>query len=178
MFFFLFFLQVPSVLILQMPRFGTQKMFERIFINPQLNLTNLIQRQRFCGICNKPAKFLCKECWKNETFRDEGFTYLCKLCTKLMHSHPSRQKHEPVELNFQSNKQYKPNFKCELELFAVVCICTSHHVSFVKCGNEWVFFDSMADNEGINNFFLLHFHCDIFTTCFLLFKTCTITIVV
>ena len=39
-----------------------------------------------------------------------------------------------------------------MELFAVVCIETSHYVSFVKCGTgeeaPWVFFDSMADRQG------------------------------
>ncbi len=39
-----------------------------------------------------------------------------------------------------------------MELFAVVCIQTSHYVSFVKCGTgdgaQWVFFDSMADRMG------------------------------
>lgn len=39
-----------------------------------------------------------------------------------------------------------------MELFAVVCIETSHYVSFVKCGEgvtaPWVFFDSMADRKG------------------------------
>ena len=39
-----------------------------------------------------------------------------------------------------------------MELFAVVCIETSHYVAFVKAGTgsdaQWVFFDSMADREG------------------------------
>ena len=39
-----------------------------------------------------------------------------------------------------------------MELFAVVCIETSHYVSFVKCGSSsdapWCFFDSMADRKG------------------------------
>ena len=39
-----------------------------------------------------------------------------------------------------------------MELFAVVCIATSHYVSFVKCGSgpdaPWCFFDSMADRKG------------------------------
>lgn len=39
-----------------------------------------------------------------------------------------------------------------MELFAVICIQTSHYVSFVKCGSgkqaPWVFFDSMADRMG------------------------------
>ena len=40
----------------------------------------------------------------------------------------------------------------EMELFAVVCIQTSHYVAFVKCGSgpsaSWCFFDSMADRKG------------------------------
>jgi ubiquitin carboxyl-terminal hydrolase CYLD len=39
-----------------------------------------------------------------------------------------------------------------MDLFAVVCIHTSHYVAFVKCGDQlespWVFFDSMADRVG------------------------------
>ncbi len=39
-----------------------------------------------------------------------------------------------------------------MELFAVMCIETSHYVAFVKCGTgptaPWVFFDSMADRMG------------------------------
>jgi ubiquitin thioesterase CYLD len=40
-----------------------------------------------------------------------------------------------------------------MELFAVVCIETSHYVAFVKCGSgsdaPWCFFDSMADRKGM-----------------------------
>lgn len=39
-----------------------------------------------------------------------------------------------------------------MELFAVICIETSHYVAFVKCGvgheAPWCFFDSMADRRG------------------------------
>lgn len=39
-----------------------------------------------------------------------------------------------------------------MDLFAVVCIETSHYVSFVKAGSgddaPWCFFDSMADRQG------------------------------
>ena len=39
-----------------------------------------------------------------------------------------------------------------LELFAVICIKTSHYVCFTKCGlqhdSPWVFFDSMSDRIG------------------------------
>lgn len=38
-----------------------------------------------------------------------------------------------------------------MELFAVLCIETSHYVAFVKYGKDdsaWLFFDSMADRDG------------------------------
>lgn len=42
-----------------------------------------------------------------------------------------------------------------MELFAVICIETSHYVSFVKAGggsdSPWVFFDSMADRKDERN---------------------------
>lgn len=42
-----------------------------------------------------------------------------------------------------------------MELFAVICIETSHYVSFVKAGSgldaPWAFFDSMADRKGEQN---------------------------
>ena len=45
-----------------------------------------------------------------------------------------------------------PVHREKMELFAVVCIETSHYVAFVKCGTgpdaPWVFFDSMADRMG------------------------------
>jgi len=40
----------------------------------------------------------------------------------------------------------------KMELFAVICIQTSHYVAFVKSGSgrqaPWLFFDSMADRKG------------------------------
>jgi ubiquitin thioesterase CYLD len=52
-------------------------------------------------------------------------------------------------------QQQNPSIPREkMELFAVVCIQTSHYVSFVKCGKgkdaQWIFFDSMADRMGIS----------------------------
>lgn len=42
--------------------------------------------------------------------------------------------------------------KCELRLAAVLCIETSHYVTFVASNTtkkaRWLFFDSMADREG------------------------------
>lgn len=46
-----------------------------------------------------------------------------------------------------------------MELFAVLCIETSHYVAFVKYGKDdsaWLFFDSMADRDGTLQTFLPH----------------------
>ena len=49
-------------------------------------------------------------------------------------------------------KDHTPVPRIYMELFAVVCIETSHYVCFVKCGSgpdaPWCFFDSMADRKG------------------------------
>lgn len=51
-----------------------------------------------------------------------------------------------------------PVHREKMELFAVVCIETSHYVAFVKCGSgpdaPWVFFDSMADRMGNCQFYI------------------------
>ncbi len=55
-----------------------------------------------------------------------------------------------------------PVHREKMELFAVVCIETSHYVAFVKCGTgpdaPWVFFDSMADRMGKEPYLFLRKH--------------------
>ncbi len=62
-------------------------------------------------------------------------------------------------MNIYSRLEGAPGWKQEsriprinMELVAVVCIETSHYVSFVRCGDSirspWAFFDSMADRKG------------------------------
>ena len=78
------------------------------------------------------------------------------------HQHARRQNHRPIEIkvnedymdyiNNINNTRDLPVPKETMELFAVMCIETSHYVTFVKCGFgdnvQWVFFDSMADRMG------------------------------
>ena len=51
---------------------------------------------------------------------------------------------------YTTNEGHNP--RLYMELFAVMCIETSHYVSFIKCGlgpdAPWCFFDSMADRKG------------------------------
>ena len=53
--------------------------------------------------------------------------------------------------SYGNNDGHNP--RLYMELFAVMCIETSHYVSFVKCGlgpdAPWCFFDSMADRKGM-----------------------------
>lgn len=76
-----------------------------------------------------------------------------------VHLHPSRQSHKPTSLHFPEGFPHSRNTgsvayippREKLELFAVLCIETSHYVSFVKHGpktTDWIFFDSMADRVG------------------------------
>ncbi|ESN98873.1 hypothetical protein HELRODRAFT_66807, partial [Helobdella robusta] len=65
---------------------------------------------------------------------------------------PSMKNISPLSLNLiQSSTDTICNTSKDytLELFAVVCIKTSHYVSFTKCGykqdSPWLFFDSMSD---------------------------------
>ena len=55
-----------------------------------------------------------------------------------------------VFFRYGENDGHNP--RLYMELFAVMCIETSHYVSFVKCGlgpdAPWCFFDSMADRKG------------------------------
>ncbi|XP_010784251.1 ubiquitin carboxyl-terminal hydrolase CYLD [Notothenia coriiceps] len=81
--------------------------------------------------------------------------------TEGVHLHPRRKAHRhgklsvPKELQEGSGRQ--GSFpRQRMELFAVLCIETSHYVAFVKYGSadsSWLFFDSMADRDGGQNGF-------------------------
>ncbi|XP_014216549.1 ubiquitin carboxyl-terminal hydrolase CYLD [Copidosoma floridanum] len=149
--------KVPSCFIIQMPRFGKAfKMYSKIQPTLLLDVTDIIENSpRQCTVCGKLAKFECKECYGQ---RGEGLesTAYCRECLDRVHKHEKRNNHKPKnivvppEYNFLSEHQPVP--RLYLELLAVVCIETSHYVSFVKCAPgsdaEWCFFDSMADRIG------------------------------
>lgn len=113
-------------------------------------------------MCGNVSSFECKECYKANKV---GISSLCKECNKTWHRHSSRSSHQPTpilvpreyskyvtEYGSQYSTEHPPIDKQIMELFAVVCINTSHYVAFVKCGtipgSEWCFFDSMADRKG------------------------------
>ena len=69
-----------------------------------------------------------------------------------MHSNRTTHQVKRLDRRVQANEVKECKEMKQLELFAVVCIETSHYVTFAKCGaapdDKWVFFDSMADRVG------------------------------
>ncbi|XP_066522759.1 ubiquitin carboxyl-terminal hydrolase CYLD [Hoplias malabaricus] len=150
--------EVPSCLILTMPRSGKQfKMYQKIIPSLELDITALLSDgPRQCVLCGQLAHVECTECFGDSAFSNTGFKNFCDTCSAQVHLHHSRQSHKPTPLclpegflSFDGPPRTLPREK--LQLFAVLCIETSHYVSFVKYGpqaTDWIFFDSMADRVG------------------------------
>lgn len=89
-------------------------------------------------------------------FINPWHTSTATACISLqVHSNPQRQSHRPTILEIPEGffQHGTPHVlaRDKLELFAVLCIETSHYVSFIKYGpksQDWIFFDSMADRQG------------------------------
>ncbi|XP_014298448.1 ubiquitin carboxyl-terminal hydrolase CYLD isoform X1 [Microplitis demolitor] len=154
--------EVPSCLIIQMPRFGKSfKMYSKIQPTLLLDVTDIIEDSpRQCTVCGKLAEYECKECYGQRGLGLESIAF-CTSCLDQVHRHERRTNHESKKLvvptEFTILQEHCPVPRLFLELSAVVCIETSHYVSFVKCGSgseaPWCFFDSMADREGEQNGF-------------------------
>ncbi|XP_044582009.1 ubiquitin carboxyl-terminal hydrolase CYLD [Cotesia glomerata] len=154
--------EVPSCLIIQMPRFGkSYKMYSKIQPTLLLDVTDIIEDSpRQCTICGKLAEYECKECYGQRGLGLESIAF-CTSCLDQVHRHERRTNHASTKLNvpteFKILQDHCPVPRLFLELSAVVCIETSHYVSFVKCGSgseaPWCFFDSMADRKGEQNGF-------------------------
>ncbi|XP_017774296.1 PREDICTED: ubiquitin carboxyl-terminal hydrolase CYLD isoform X1 [Nicrophorus vespilloides] len=152
--------EVPSCLIIQMPRFGKNyKMYPRILPSQLLDVTDVIENSpRQCTVCGKLAKWECRECF-NECGSGLESTAVCDQCVHTIHTHENRMRHVPKPLaiphDFLIMSDHCLPPRLYMELFAVVCIETSHYVAFVKCGvgheAPWCFFDSMADRKGERN---------------------------
>lgn len=149
--------EVPSCLILQMPRFGKKfKMFDKIIPSLELDVTDLLSEgPQQCMLCGTLAQVECVDCFKDPLFSPTGFKVFCEKCSEQVHSHPQRHSHKPASLEIPKGYVGRKNphtmIRDKMELFAVLCIETSHYVSFVKYGpntEDWIFFDSMADRQG------------------------------
>uniref|UniRef100_A0A1B0CQ63 ubiquitinyl hydrolase 1 n=2 Tax=Lutzomyia longipalpis TaxID=7200 RepID=A0A1B0CQ63_LUTLO len=151
--------EVPSCLIIQMPRFGKNfKMYPRILPSQVLDVTDIIEDSpRQCTVCGKLAEFECRECFGTlQCGVGLESTAFCRKCLETAHSHTKRLNHVPKEISvphdFKIMAEHCPVPRLFMELFAVVCIETSHYVAFVKAGSgqdaPWCFFDSMADRKA------------------------------
>nr|XP_023013021.1 ubiquitin carboxyl-terminal hydrolase CYLD isoform X2 [Leptinotarsa decemlineata] len=155
--------EVPSCLIIQMPRFGKNyKMYPRILPSQLLDVTDIIDGSpRQCTVCGKLARCECRECFDSCNNVGLESTAYCIECLRTVHKHEQRRHHRPTKLDISSEyytleDAYRPP-RLFMELFAVICIETSHYVAFVKCGvgheAPWCFFDSMADRLGEKKWF-------------------------
>ncbi|XP_072540400.1 ubiquitin carboxyl-terminal hydrolase CYLD isoform X2 [Salminus brasiliensis] len=153
--------EVPSCLILTMPRSGKQfKMFPKIIPSLELDITALLSSgPQQCVLCGQLAHVECMECFGDPVFSNTGFKHFCDTCSAQVHLHPCRKSHKPTTVPlpegflhmWESGGPPRTPPREKLELFAVLCIETSHYVSFVKHGpkaTDWIFFDSMADRMG------------------------------
>ncbi|XP_061733010.1 ubiquitin carboxyl-terminal hydrolase CYLD isoform X2 [Nerophis ophidion] len=157
------FAEAPSCLIIQMPRFGKDfKMFNKIFPSLELDITDLLEdTPRECRICGGLALYECRDCYEDGDITAGKIKQFCEKCNTQVHLHPRRTSHRhgklcvPKELQEGAGRQgIFP--RQTMELFAVLCIETSHYVAFVKYGSAdsaWLFFDSMADRDGGQNGF-------------------------
>ncbi|ALC39181.1 CYLD, partial [Drosophila busckii] len=174
--------EVPSCLIIQMPRFGKNyKMYPRILPSQVLDVTDIIEdctllanifnflnalinfeiaAPRQCSVCGKLAEYECRECFGSlQVGSGLECTAFCQHCLKTAHLHAKRANHTskkiyvPRDFKVMADHMVLP--RLYMELFAVVCIETSHYVAFVKAGSgpdaPWCFFDSMADRKGEKN---------------------------
>ncbi|KAK2862522.1 hypothetical protein Q5P01_002055 [Channa striata] len=146
--------EMPSCLMIQMPRFGNKyKMFPHIIPSTELDITDLLYNcPRECFVCGHLAEYECLHCLPDRKLQPGKIKQYCTTCNTQVHSHPSRHGHSPKALEVPADvASNTPVSRHVMQLFAVLCIQTSHYVSFVKYGPEpqsWLFFDSMADRFG------------------------------
>uniref|UniRef100_A0A8C6XKJ8 ubiquitinyl hydrolase 1 n=1 Tax=Naja naja TaxID=35670 RepID=A0A8C6XKJ8_NAJNA len=130
------FTEAPSCLILQMPRNG--KNFK------------LTCSPRECSLCQGLAVMECPDCYRDPSFGMRHIKQFCKICNQQV---------SLCQLSFPGyflklylfDKEYITIPRQTMQLFAVLCIETSHYVGFTRHGpdvHQWLFFDSMADREG------------------------------
>ncbi len=125
--------------------------------------------KQYCSTCNTQVvhlmlkSFLCTlyfyiSVLQCRFFNPYAFAYsqtqICVLFLQV-HFHPSRKEHTPLRLTVPDHLPEDVDVqRNQMQLFAVLCIDTSHYVSFVKYGpnpRSWIFFDSMADRCGMSN---------------------------
>ncbi|XP_069817673.1 ubiquitin carboxyl-terminal hydrolase CYLD-like isoform X2 [Dendropsophus ebraccatus] len=154
------FTEVPSCLIIQMPRNGKNfKMFNTIIPTQQLDITDLLEdTPRQCSICQALAVVECLDCYEDPGITPGRIKQYCAICNKQVHLHRERCGHKSRDLGVPENLNGQVVLQRQtLQLYAVLCIETSHYVAFIRMNSHnrpmWAFFDSMADREGGQNGF-------------------------
>lgn len=128
--------EIPSCLIIQMPRFGAQfKMYPRIMPSLQLDITNVLcNSPRQCIVCGELAELECKECFGKFGEGLESIAF-CAVCLEKSHSHKKRSKHKAVKLSipaeFAMLKNHTNIPRVMMDLFAVLCIETRYAIECV-----------------------------------------------
>ncbi|KAK0416573.1 hypothetical protein QR680_012569 [Steinernema hermaphroditum] len=145
--------ELPKTLIVQLPRSGQQKLFDKIVPNIELDLTHLLYGGlRPCRTCSSQADVMCPECFLTNPLLLNEVTF-CKRC--FQKAHIDKEDHSPKNLEPCSARRGvdRETIKEQyLQLTAVLSINTSHYVSFVRTyNNSWLFFDSMADRHGLSD---------------------------
>ena len=156
-------------------RFGRQfKLYDKILPSQLLDVTDVIMSSpRQCVICGVLAEWECPQCYGSHLSGLASTAY-CGQCLQVTHQHKQRRNHKQERLETpagwsKQSQQPIPRFDSSstapaqthynfillrilMDLVAVICIETSHYVSFVRCGDSahspWCFFDSMADRRG------------------------------
>jgi ubiquitin carboxyl-terminal hydrolase CYLD len=146
---------IPPILILMAPRHTRSKRSYRYIVpDRQITLDNN-SLQLFCFQCQKtnrqstaPCEFFsCDQCYPMATSTPGCDAYIHCICGNCLKS--SHHRLEQRDLAKHNVKEIELS-KFKLNLFAVLCIETSHYVAFVKSQgrsgiDEWLLFDSMSD---------------------------------
>jgi ubiquitin thioesterase CYLD len=155
---------IPPFLVLVAPRHTrSQRSYRYIIPDRQIILDSKIV-QLVCLRCKRTNHdteqlcdfYFCDGCYSKESPSismpptDTTIICYCAGCSRELHKNLTKQE----LLREHSNPKQMKNVSYKLNLFAVLCIETSHYVAFVKCHkpdeeHEWLFFDSMSDR--INN---------------------------
>ncbi|CAI2348077.1 unnamed protein product [Caenorhabditis sp. 36 PRJEB53466] len=147
------FAKPPPVLIMQLPRYGQQKVFDKILPLESIDITPFVSGAISpCAKCGACAECFCPTCFLT---RRVFFTEIvfCRNCFQHCHNLPEIQDHSARGL-YPPGKPAKKPHSHKMVLSAVLCIETSHYVAYVRtASNQWVFFDSMADREGLSDGF-------------------------
>ena len=151
----------PQTFLVQLPRFGKQKIFPGVYLPAELDISEIsAHAEPVCCICEDRAILRCRECTLKKSSNkfalqstDEKFSIVtfCPVCFELYHKTKQNHQTEALQL-FKPSSFSKSSSLYSLE--AVICIETSQYVSFVRAKKEktenefcWLFFDSMADRE-------------------------------